>query len=93
MAELAERVPLADQDPELRPSGSFLGLVRRLEDPSVVSGAGAGGSRCVHLPPDPKQVARWRAGEAHMKLKVCAWKLRLHIGVPSAQTLTIRFLS
>ena len=34
----------------------------------------------------PKQVARWHCGEAHMKLKVCAWKDRLQMGDPSAQT-------
>ena len=31
--------------------------------------------------------------EAHIKLQVCAWKGRLHIGVPSAQTHICRLLS
>ena len=56
MGELGERVSLADQYPKVRPSGCFLGLVRRLEDPRIA----AAGRRSVAQA--PRTLSRWRGG-------------------------------
>ena len=86
VGELGDRVPFADQYPELWASSRFLGPVRRLEDPAVdpvsVRVRARVRVRCRSLS-HPKQVERWhggarrtRNGRCELGTTGCRWATR-----------------